>query len=246
MRLTNLTFLVTRPEHQAKHLCGLLEELGGVCVVQPALTIVPLPENITAALTQSPNAIDAIIFTSANAVYPVMPYWQKIHTNHVFAIGPGTATALAEFSITAQQPTDQQFNSEGLLALPALNNVAQQQIIIFSGEGGRTLLQDTLQQRGAVVEKISVYRREIAIPKQTLPALKNIDLVISTSRESLLALTQLYATSLVALQQRPLLVISHDMAALAKKLGFTAEIMTANNSSDAAIVDAALAWHKSK
>jgi uroporphyrinogen-III synthase len=238
--LTNLSFLVTRPEHQAQDLIWLLEKLGGTCILFPTLTITPLPANITAA--QLSGRVDKVIFTSANAVSPVMPHWQDIQADAVFAIGPGTANALAEFSIDAQQPADQQFNSEGLLALPALGDVAGQRIVIFSGEGGRALLLETLQQRGAQVEKIAVYRREVATPTQPLPELKNIDLIISTSGESLTALTQLYAASTNELRQRPLLVISPTMAVLAQELGFSGEIIVAENSSDAAIVEAILAW----
>lgn len=50
-------------------------------------------------------------------------------------------------------------DSEALLALPELGAVRGQRILIVRGEGGRTLLADTLAARGAQVDHAVVYRR---------------------------------------------------------------------------------------
>ena len=43
-RLTGIGVLVTRPEHQANHLCQLIEAEGGAAVRYPALVIKPRPD----------------------------------------------------------------------------------------------------------------------------------------------------------------------------------------------------------
>src|SRR4029079_11082017 len=51
------------------------------------------------------------------------------------------------------------YDSEGLLALPALAELRGKRIAIFRGEGGRDHLADALRARGAHVDCIACYRR---------------------------------------------------------------------------------------
>lgn len=239
MPLTNHTFLITRPSNQAKQLCTQIENLGGRCVLLPTIAIQPLPpEKIIRAISHLSPQIDKIIFTSANAVHPIMPHWSQIDVNtSIFAIGPGTARTLADFQIAAQIAA--KFNSEGLLALPELQKVRNQQIVIFSGIGGHTLLTDELTKRGAKVTKIAVYQRACPSPTDPFPPLKDIWVVISTSMESLKNLWEMVGTkNQTALKEKQLLVINHDMAAYASQLGFKHPPWVADNASDEAILAA--------
>ncbi|MGH8672634.1 MAG: uroporphyrinogen-III synthase, partial [Burkholderiales bacterium] len=54
---------------------------------------------------------------------------------------------------------DQQFDSEALLKLPGLQNIEGLNIVIFRGDGGREVLGNELQGRGARVEYAECYRR---------------------------------------------------------------------------------------
>ena len=57
-------------------------------------------------------------------------------------------------------------DSEALLAMPALRDVAGQHIIIVCGHseaGGRTILQRLLRERGAVVTLLTCYTRKSAV-----------------------------------------------------------------------------------
>lgn len=246
--LSNHTFLITRPEHQAAALCAQLTQLGGECQLLPTLHIAPVnTRDIANAINKLQRPIDTAIFTSANAVSPIIPYWSliqpKVQPKTVLAIGPGTAHALQQLSIIAETPTQQPFTSEALLALPTLRNVKNQHIVIFSGEGGRTTLLDTLRQRGAFVEKIAVYRRELPTPLPTLPTTRTFTCIISTSQESLQNLWQIAGEKDRAwLCAQQLLVISHGMALLAQHLGFIHLAIIAANASDQAIVQAIVDW----
>lgn len=235
------TFLLTRPAGQGENLRAQLEALGAQCLLFPTLVIEPqLAPSLTAIMADI-HQMHHIIFTSANAVYPVMPFWpSNMPQIQLFAIGPGTAKALADFQLTAQMPLNNQFNSEGLLALPQLQNVAQQKVIIFTGQDGRNLLATTLKQRQAIVQELAVYRR--ACPKVDIkPYIQEgqqrpITAIISTSSESLRNLWALAEAHQAWLCQQRLIVISPTMAALAKQLGFLQEIFVAENPSDTALL----------
>jgi len=237
------TFLITRPLTQAQPLARALQQRGDRCLILPTLEIKPVPAaQLAKTLRKLPSVCEHIIFTSANAVYPLMPCWAQFsHCKSVLAIGPATAATLAEFGIQSQQPTPPYFHSEGLLALPVLTAVKQQQIIIFSGQGGRKLLEETLRQRGAEIVKVAVYRCTKAPTPETLPELAVINAIISNSVESLQALVSLYATQLERLHTPALFVISENMALLAKRLGFT-QIIVCENASNAAVIAAVSAW----
>jgi len=125
------------------------------------------------------------------------------------------------------------------LTLPDLQDVAQQNIVIIKGEGGRDLLKTELTQRQANVLEINVYKRvmpDIDV-KPYLEAWNNqpIDLIISTSSESLDNLWRMLGeTNHGWLKNTALLVISDTMNQKAQQLGFT-KVICAEQSSDSAI-----------
>ena len=82
-----------------------------------------------------------------------------------------------------------QFDSEGLLAMPAMQAVAGKRVVIFRGDGGRELLGETLRARGALVDYAACYRR--ALPQGNAASLLaawrdgRVDAVTATSSEGL-------------------------------------------------------------
>jgi uroporphyrinogen-III synthase len=78
--------------------------------------------------------------------------------HQVFAVGPGTARALQAHGLDSIITPDGQ-DSEALLALPQLADVAGKRVVIVRGVGGRALLADTLRARGAQVDFMECYRR---------------------------------------------------------------------------------------
>jgi uroporphyrinogen-III synthase len=65
---------------------------------------------------------------------------------------------LREYGVDAVEPRGD-MSSEGLLALPSLQSLAGQRVLIVKGEGGRDLLREKLAARGARVEELVAYRR---------------------------------------------------------------------------------------
>lgn len=159
--LAGAGIVVTRPARQAAGLVAQLATLGAAPLVVPAVVILPPHDRgeldrVHAALAN----YDIAIFVSANAAeYGVPAQGQWPPRLRAFAPGPGTAAALVAAGLTDVAVPATTFDSEGLLALPALAQVRGKRVAIFRGEGGRELLGDTLRERGAQVDYAGCYRR---------------------------------------------------------------------------------------
>ncbi len=124
------------------------------------------------------------------------------------------------------------------MALPELQQVEGQRILILRGEGGRARLGDVLRERGAEVTYAEVYRRQRpeagGLPT---PDWRQIAAATATSGEileNLLALIPDQARHW--LQQRPLVVVSERIAEQAKALGFE-QVWVAREASDTALLE---------
>lgn len=243
--LQGIKALVTRPQPQA--LAQHLQHLGAQAICWPTIEIVAINDNH--ALKQqlkSAAQADTLIFVSQYAV-EIAFMLAKQHLmqfdRQVLAVGQRTAERLQQQGLS-QVVSPRQQNSEGLLALPQLQQVAKQQIVIIAGENGRALLQDTLTKRLARVEKIAVYRRQL--PKNDTGILQqnwpSINVLISTSADGLRHLvTLLQPLFAQMLFDKPLLVVSRNMLQLAQQLGFK-QIIQAQAADDRSISTALARW----
>lgn len=165
LSLQGVGIAITRPLDQAEYLAQAITELGGTPEIFPLLAIMPLDDY--SAFNQSVAEfadIDWAIFISSNAVEQAMPRLLSLFPNlpakpRFAAIGPKTAKELAEFGVNKVLIPERQFDSEHLLSLPDLQDMSQQRVLIFRGLGGRELLAETLQQRGAEVTFAESYQR---------------------------------------------------------------------------------------
>lgn len=215
MQLASQHILVTRPTPQGDDLCALLALQGAFAYHIPTLGI-----QASEIQLKTFNA-DIAIFISSNAVhhYPFDLFPASVD---YFAVGVATAMALQQRGIMATQPKIS--SSEGLLNLPELQDVQGKEIAIFCGIGGRELLYDTLQTRGAHCQRYEVYQRYCALEEanrlQQLLAKVTLDYVICTSGENLLCLEELAGLRFNKLQGVPLVVISERIATIARARGF--------------------------
>ncbi|MFO1312532.1 MAG: uroporphyrinogen-III synthase [Burkholderiales bacterium] len=157
--LGGVGIVVTRPARQAAGLASQLAALGATPIVFPAIAILPPRDEASLARAHAELAsYDAAIFISGNAAEYGAPGQWPAHVA-AYATGPGTAAALRAVGVPDVAIPRTTFDSEGLLALPALADVRGKRIAIFRGEGGRQHLALALRARGAQVDGIECYRR---------------------------------------------------------------------------------------
>jgi uroporphyrinogen-III synthase len=244
--LRGLTIAVTRPRDQAAQLAQRIEQAGGVPLLFPLLDIAAVQD--TKALQEKISRLghfNLAIFISPNAVqYGIAairaagatPPSLKIAT-----VGQGSAKALRELGISNVIAPTEHFDSEGLLDLPELKNVAGWRVMIFRGDGGRELLGDTLKARGATVEYAACYQRSKSqLDMQALLKAKP-DAISVTSTEALGYLWQtLDGNARSALRGTSLFVPHERIAGLAREQGWQHVHLT--GSGDDGLLSALMAW----
>lgn len=242
--LTGRNIIITRPLRQAHQLSSLIQEVGGNVHLFPLLEIVPLSDyQKFDAKVASLDEFDWAIFISSNAVQNSLPrLMQKL--GHIppklqfAAIGPKTAADLAGFGIKNTLTPKDRFDSEALLALPEMQQIKNQKVLIFRGIGGREILAETLKQRGAIVEFAESYQR--INPQENLNSLeqladqKQLDAIVVTSSEAMRYLLDM-ANGAKWLSEIKLCVNHARIAEQAKTYGISACV--AETSGDQAMLD---------
>ena len=227
---------VTRPRHQARHLQDLIAEAGGETVLFPLLTISDVEDPAPLrALAPQLDEYDLAVFVSPNAVEralePLLALRAWPAHVAVATVGKGSERALARFGLTRVIAPVQRFDSEALLELPELQQMAGKRVLIFRGDGGRELLGQTLAARGARVDYLSCYRRGKpagdAAALLVLQARGQLDALTVTSSEGLRNLVDMAGEGgRAALATVPLFVPHSRIAAEAAKLGLSQVIVT--------------------
>ena len=245
MQLQGLHVLVTRPQAQGLFLCQQIKRAGGLPWSFPTLEIQPLADTSQLLSVMSSLAsVDKVVFVTANAVRQVAPVWDHSSAVQTMAIGEATARMMRECDLPIHQVPEHTFSSEGLLALPDMQQVSGQKIVLLAGEGGRRLMADTLTARGAEVVEVPVYRRTCPdLSPQTVQVFwqqTGHQIMVSISVQSLLNLHELAGSQIFSI---PLLVVSQRMAAAAKALGDFVDLVVTPQVSDLAILETLKAWY---
>ncbi|HET7649208.1 MAG TPA: uroporphyrinogen-III synthase [Gammaproteobacteria bacterium] len=243
--------VITRPAHQGEALKTRLEAKGAQVLHFPTIEIGTVPRS--AELASCLDRLDRYhyaIFVSPNAVeyaahfidLGALPDRLK-----VAAIGPGTARALMAHGRKPDMLPRDGASSEALLKLKALHTVDGKRILIFRGQGGRELLAETLEERGAEVDYAEVYRR--SVPRPEIGELSRwfregrVDVIVVTSREALLNLDRMLSPALTPyLRAAQFLVSSPRLIKLVSALGMRRRPLVASDAGDAALVGALADW----
>ena len=252
--LHGLTIAVTRPREQAMQMVQRIEQAGGVALLFPLLEITAA-EDVDALNAQVSRLgqFNLVIFISPNAVrygtaairaagfaadgnsLPLPP-----HLN-IATVGQGSAKALRETGFSNIIAPTERFDSEGLLALPEMQNVSGWRVMIFRGDGGRELLGDTLRERGATVEYASCYRRAKSQQHKDKLLAARPDAIIVTSSEAMEHLCRMLdARDRDALRNTVLFVPHPRIAGRARDLGWPQVNVTAPG--DDGLFSALTAW----
>lgn len=249
-KLQGMGVVVTRPAHQAERLCRLIEAQGGTVICFPTLEILaPRDPAAILRIIERLGEYDVAIFTSPNAVEwaltPILARRGMPPDLKMAAVGKGSARALECFGVVVDWAPVTGFGSEALLSMSGLQDVTGLNIVIFKGEGGRELLGETLEKRGARLSYVEVYRRSRpkADPDRLLCRWRRgeIHAVTATSTESLRNLFEMIGeVGQQWLRDTPLVIISERTRQAARGMGFNRSPVIAGEASDEAIVEALL------
>jgi uroporphyrinogen-III synthase len=224
--LEGLRIVVTRPRDQAVPLALGIERAGGIPVLFPLLDIVGVQDgSVLREQISRLEQYDLAIFISPNAVQFGMSAIRELSTLpgslRIATVGHGSARALREFGIANVISPTERFDSEGLLAMPELQNVANWHVLIFRGDSGRELLGDTLKARGATVEYAACYQRNKSSQDAGTLLAAGPDAITVTSSEALAHLWQMLDDAARAALQNTTLFVPHPrIAELATQQGW--------------------------
>jgi len=163
-RLRGCGILIVRPAGLGDALAEKVRAEGGDAILFPAIAILPAarPARLAMVIARL-HTFDWAIFISPTAAREGMRcvrerrFWPQ--GVRMAAVGRGTAEALAALGFNDVQTPKAPGDSEALAALPEMQEIAGQNIVIFRGDGGREHLARVLAGRGARVEYAECYRR---------------------------------------------------------------------------------------
>lgn len=148
-----------------------------------------------------------------------------------FAVGASSATALRRAGIHAVRAPSR-MDSEGLLALPELQDIAARTLGLVTAPGGRGVLVPALEARGAQVLRADVYERVPVLPSaRAVAALRALAapavLALSSDEALRRTLSVLPADVVARLRTMPVVAASSRLAGLARAQGFSGAIAIA-------------------
>ncbi len=234
--------LLTRPGDLNTGLANLLSRRGVPTLIRPLLEIHELIDVTHNALLMKLDEFDRVIFVSRHAAQFGMTlldrFWPQWPLIGWYAVGNATSAVLQEYGVIATCPERE--SSEGLLALPDLEQVDGEKILIVRGRGGRDYLATQLRLKGASVVYLEVYER---IGVQYGPALgrdmerAHVNTAVLTSA----AMVEQFSDSLTdgELAKLCIVVPSERVAEVARKAGCL-NLYEARGTGDEALLQAVI------
>lgn len=157
--LAGWSVISLRPRGQHAALRSAGARAGASVLSLSPLAIEPRTDAASREALRKALAADVVLFTSPNAVRAAAALCRLRNGRGrpVLAVGDGTRRALQRLGVDAMAPT--RMDSEGLLAMPALRDIAGRSIGLVTAPGGRNRLAPALQSRGAELRRADVYER---------------------------------------------------------------------------------------
>lgn len=194
--LPHWTLLSLRPRGQHAVLRRAVAASGGRLLALSPWAIVPRRDDPSRQQLQQALAAGRVVFTSPAAVQAanaLLPLAGRAAGRQWLAVGAGTAAALQQAGI-ARVLAPVRMDSEGLLALPALQDLGQQAVGLVTAPGGRGVIPATLRQRGALLQLAAVYDRvPLRLPARARARLRQLSAPCLLALSSGKALEQLWS-----------------------------------------------------
>jgi uroporphyrinogen III methyltransferase / synthase len=192
-RLAGRRILVTRSRSQAKQLTDLLRAEGAIIYEIPSIEIIVNNDGITELRKELDRIGDYawLLLTSVNSVLILDQTlrnsgrdWKWFQNLEIGCIGKATAAKVMELGgVVSLVPS--RYQAEGLAEELAKEALSEKKILLPRAAGSRPVLPEQLQQSGAIVEEIHIYRAEVAEENREalvdLLSNNQIDLITFTS-----------------------------------------------------------------
>ncbi len=218
--------LITRTRPAAEELAERVSELGLEPFECAPFQLEP-PEDPAAVADDLATTLpaDRVILTSHEAVRQAVGLVGTDLLNRALIIvpGQGTASIARELGLDNVIFPERHGTSEAMLAMPELRDVEGLEILILAAAGGRSLMGEVLERRGAVVERIHVYRRVASeLPADAAERIASADSLVTlgASLEAVTGLLEkLPREAADRVRSEPLIVPSRRVAEHASKMG---------------------------
>jgi uroporphyrinogen III methyltransferase/synthase len=230
------TILITRAEHQANELAGLVKKNGGTAISFPTIQIKPPPSwnDCDQACAQIDN-FHGLIFTSTNGVeyffkrylFLQLPL-AALKDKTVYAVGDKTRQALRRHGIEVSVIPDK-FTSDDLAKVLQEELVSGKHFLFPRGNLGKHMLIDHITANKGEVRAVIVYltqkteRRNVEQIRQHLRR-ETIDVISFTSPSTAKNFFELLPDFRALQKQVKLAVIGPVTASAIEKLGFNPDI----------------------
>lgn len=234
--------VVTRPKHQISKLSEALRAQGAQPILVPTIEITEPADGGTARRQAAQNLHDYewIVFTSANGVEK---FCAEVRDSRAFAasqiavIGPGTAEALARYSLVPDVIPDR-FIAESLLEALPLPTATAKKVLLARAEVARDVLPDGLRRLGWEVDVVDCYKTIPVVPSERQREMvRNADIVTFTSSSTVENWVAAFGTEVVP---PTVACIGPVTADTARRLGLGVDIIAEQHTIDglvAALVD---------
>lgn len=225
------TLLLVRPQAQAAQQAQRLAA-AGIAALPFCVEDTVADERALSALPQQAAAADWLVFVSPSCIELAWPHLAASPlAARLACVGRASADKLAALSGRAVLHPPHGNDSDALLALPPLQELAGQTVLIVRGDGGRPQLGETLARRGARVRYAEVYRRVPVAADWALfdrLAASNPALLITSSHSAELLFRQAGATRQPTLLGCRFIALHPRIAATLQQLGVARPLLAAD------------------
>lgn len=220
--------LITRTRPAARELAGRVDAMGMEPLECAPFELVG-PEDPSAVADELLAALpaDRVMLTSQEAIRQAVKLVGVEALDRSLLIVPGQGTALVgrELGLRNVVFPERHGTSEAILAMPELRDVEGLDVVILAAAGGRGLLGEVLERRGASVQRIHVYRRlACPLPERLAERIEASRALVTlgASLEAVRGLDEgLSASARERVHAAPLVVPSRRVAERARQLGFS-------------------------